>query len=708
MQEAGAVPGRRNPVRASLRRLAGRAREHLDRYHRTVPSYLLDRQDKLLAGGLTLFFFLLYLYTCSHKVNLAGDSPELIGASYSLGIVHPPGYPLYTLLGYLFTHIPVGSVAFRLNFASTLYHSLAILFLFLSLLKVTRSKAAAAIATAALGLSSLFWFYSLLAEVFPLNDLFCVLLIYVAIRVRERWVDGDREGSERLFLLLAFLAGLSLTHHHTILLVFPTLLLFDLYPFLSAARKPKRLALVALLFLAGLLPYLYLPIRAAQGPYLNFADPSSLRSFFEVVTRRYYGTSRLWAGPAAVHRLDLVFDFLKTLGREVHLYGLVLGAIGMFAMARKRFGDFLPLFAGLLLTGALFPFMANVELESAFHIATIERFYLIPIIFFTFFIAMGTGAVIVRLKSLLARLKAREDLKRGLSWVAVLLLALPFLLPAAATSADVNLKYDELGEAYLANLLASVEEGALVFVQGDAAIQLMGYYETVEKARKDLVSLSYSFLLNPWYIETVHKYHPDLVLPDVSEVPAELSEDTAAFRGWLIAYLVRNNPQIPAFYILTPESALSDSFRFIPWGLAYKFLPLDEEVDMSGYRRFQEKYWKEFDYAGMNPSFYSYNRRESYLVPFIANYPKMAGDFSVQEGRLETASFLYLQGYLMAQDPDFLRKLADVSLREGEPLRALDYLVTLFNQGSIYDPGTWAAMMEIEDILAEGGSEDGR
>lgn len=581
-------------------------------------------------------------------MNVAGDSPELIAGAYSLGIVHSPGYPLYTLLGYLFTHIPIGSVAFRLNFASSLFHSLALLLLYISFVKLTGNRAASAIATAALGLSSLFWFYSLVAEVFPLNDLFAAALILNSIVVRERWVGGDRNGSRRSLLLLAFLCGLSLSHHQTIVLIFPSLLLFTLYPLFSLIKKPRWLGLATLLFMAGVLPYLYLPIRAAQNPYMNFGDPSTLKNFLYTVLRRYYGGSRLWIGPAAESRLDLVFDFLKALGREVSIYGLLLGILGMFAMARKRPGDFFPLFTGFLLAGVVFNLMANVKLRNSVDISTIERFYLLPIILFAFFIAAGAGVVIGWLRTLLARIHIREDLKRSLAWVIVLLIALPFLLPARTTSADVNLKYDVIGENYIKNLLASLEEGAVVFTQGDIPFELMQYHMSASEAKKSVFPIIYPYLLQSWYWKTLALHYPGLRLPSQEDMSVAAGSEAGLFRAWFVDYLIANNPQVPAFYIITRERELQEHFQLIPQGIAYEILPLGQEIDLGAYLQRQRDYWKRFDCRGLDVSFYAENRSEFELTRFIAHYPQQAGFFVAERGDAAAAEFFFLQASLIA------------------------------------------------------------
>ncbi|HUP27289.1 MAG TPA: DUF2723 domain-containing protein, partial [Chloroflexia bacterium] len=85
------------------------------------------RARTALMGGvlLTLAWLGIYFSTVSPTVNLI-DSGELITAVWGPGIAHPPGYPLYTLLGYVATHLPVGEIAWRLNAFSALWAALAV------------------------------------------------------------------------------------------------------------------------------------------------------------------------------------------------------------------------------------------------------------------------------------------------------------------------------------------------------------------------------------------------------------------------------------------------------------------------------------------------------------------------------------------------------------------------------------------------------
>jgi hypothetical protein len=101
------------------------------------------RLDYLTAGVAAFFALIVYILTLGPTVT-GEDSGELVSAAYTLGIAHPPGYPLWCILGHLFTYIPFGPVAWRVNLMSATFGSLTVFLVCLVGLKLTRNRIAAA------------------------------------------------------------------------------------------------------------------------------------------------------------------------------------------------------------------------------------------------------------------------------------------------------------------------------------------------------------------------------------------------------------------------------------------------------------------------------------------------------------------------------------------------------------------------------------
>ena len=181
---------------------------------------------------------------------------ELTTASYVLGIAHNTGYPLYILLGKLFTLFPIGDVAYRVNPISAVFASLTVSFIFLIIVELTRNRAAALIGALTVAFSSTLWANANWADSYSLNAFSTTLVTWLLLR----W----RTTGQVWYLRLTVLAfGLSIGNHRLIVVPAPGILLF-----LWSARR--RLSTghwlhLAFLFLLGLSVYLYLPIRGSQG-----------------------------------------------------------------------------------------------------------------------------------------------------------------------------------------------------------------------------------------------------------------------------------------------------------------------------------------------------------------------------------------------------------------------------------------------------------
>src|SRR3989344_5676375 len=132
----------------------------------------------LIPSIIFSFTLTVYILTLSRSVYF-GDSGEFIAVAKVLGIAHPPGYPLYTMIAHLFTYLPFGNIAFRVNLFSAVTSSLTIVVVYFACLKLTKNRLASASASLFLAFFYIFWIYSLVAEVFSLNNLFVATIILI-------------------------------------------------------------------------------------------------------------------------------------------------------------------------------------------------------------------------------------------------------------------------------------------------------------------------------------------------------------------------------------------------------------------------------------------------------------------------------------------------------------------------------------------------
>jgi len=192
--------------------------------------------ERAIPLGLFVLTFVVYLSTLSPTLGEA-DSFEFQVVSYTLGVAHPTGYPLYILLGKLFTLLPIGNVAYRVNLISPLFASLAVVCLYLCLMHLTRHRAASLLAALTFAFSRTFWSQAVIAEVYTLNAFFVALVLYLLLKEINKSANqqtcGEPFGSaqdrhSRTINKTAFIYGLSLTNHLTMALLAPAIAIYAL------------------------------------------------------------------------------------------------------------------------------------------------------------------------------------------------------------------------------------------------------------------------------------------------------------------------------------------------------------------------------------------------------------------------------------------------------------------------------------------------
>ena len=187
----------------------------------------------------------LYWSTLAPGVT-GGDSAEFQFLPYILGIAHHTGYPLYTLVGRLWSFLPVGSVAYGMNLLSAVVGAGAVAATFLLCWWLTRSRLAALAGAAALAASPLFWLWSTIAGVRSGSVLFPALIMGIAVawaaqRPGSTAVAQDTETSTRLrrgdgwFVALGLASGLALAHHRSVAYLMPGLSTARLFPSIRAS-----------------------------------------------------------------------------------------------------------------------------------------------------------------------------------------------------------------------------------------------------------------------------------------------------------------------------------------------------------------------------------------------------------------------------------------------------------------------------------------
>jgi hypothetical protein len=196
------------------------------------------------------------------------DTAEMQTVPYIFGVAHPPGFPVFVILGYVFSHLfAIGNVAWRLSLMSALAMAGAAWFVFRTLESQDVHPALACLCAWAFAFGDVAWTRGTRAEVHALALFFIAAAIYGALRANTM---PARSGINALYLC-ALSLGLAAATHPVVIWVLPGIAVLLASPLRALWRsdsaskpRPARVALTALCFAAGpMLLYLYMPLRSA-------------------------------------------------------------------------------------------------------------------------------------------------------------------------------------------------------------------------------------------------------------------------------------------------------------------------------------------------------------------------------------------------------------------------------------------------------------
>jgi len=541
-------------------------------------------QKNKYIDRLILFFltFPVYLNNLSASV-FGGDAGDFLTAILTRGVPHPSGYPLFTMLGILASHLPISATpAWKVGSVSVLFSSLAIVVYYQIVYELTSKRLISILTSLILAFTYPFWLYAEIVEVFALNSFLITVLIYLTIKY-------TKSKENKYLYLLAFFTGLSLTNNLSIVLIFPAIVLVIL---LSGGKLVSfKLFLKSFfLLLLGLSPYLYVIIAASSFPKVNWGFAVNLENFVHLVSRKLYG----WDVNKAYekvsldnlsYRLKLYIDYWKGYINPILPFLGLSGAV--YLIIRKRWNFFFLFFVSFILTGPFFIVYAGREkyFGNFLTIGALEKFLIANFIVFFLF----TPFSIIFFKEILNKLPIRKFLKKTFIRLTYLIFFLPSLSSFIVNFNRLNFKNVNIGDNLAIDILSSLPPGSVLLLRAD------------------------SLAFNSLYYQYAYDFRKDVEIPGIYEGYDVLLKSLDMSEGEILDHKIKNKGLIKrdSVYaaigpLLTKRQIFADweteiiddhfgKITTVPYGLLYKFefeknLPYPKEKYTEKVQRILETY----------------------------------------------------------------------------------------------------------------------
>ncbi|MEN3013255.1 MAG: DUF2723 domain-containing protein [Endomicrobiia bacterium] len=504
---------------------------------------------------LFLNIFLIYLYCSFPTIAAYRDSGEMATVSYILGIPHPPGYPLYTILSYLLSRmLKFGNFAYRVNVLSGIFSALTGIILFHLFNKFTFYILPKKenekffwlffnyMTILCFSLSYLQWYLSVVSEMYTLNTLFATFMIFLTFLYYTI-------KNNKVIYLLFFIFGLGITNRLDLILYSP-LILFILIDH-SKFRIDKKVLMLLTLFLLGLSCYMYLPIRSSNEPLIDWNNPQKLDRFWASLTRKTHGSTLdlISSGykPFENFKDGMIFYFRRTL-ENLGLIGIIPVVLGI--NLKSHFG--ISLFLSWFLSSVYFIYKANMP-PNPHALAILEAHFLLPNLIVWVWFILGITYVYKKIK---------------LKYFIFVAVSFILVFNIFKNHKKLNKRNNFYAYDYTVNILRTLPNKSIVVVKEDVQLFSLWYSKFVESKRKDVYVIAAGLAGSSWYQEMTKRFFED----EIFLLPLTTSDNWSNF--------IDKNLKLGYKIFVTYDVELPEIKNFIlkPYGLVLRVLPFQENL----------------------------------------------------------------------------------------------------------------------------------
>lgn len=508
---------------------------------------LLPRlKQNLPAIILFVFFLSLYIYTAAPTIY-SGDSGEIAAAVNTLGLAHPTGFPLYMMIGKLFTLLlPIGDVAHHLNIFSALLTAISVALLFILLRSLGMGDISSILASIIFGFGrNTIWANAGTVNVYAISLFFTLILLNIFIK----WKQNE---NKKYLYWYAIIFGLSLGGH-VIMIVMGIPFLMMLWREVRIHRQFKILSGAIVLSLLPLSQYLYLWLAYTRNTVMTWGSVGSFRDFFNYITQRDY------VNKIAARTLNSSVLFANTLVKflisEFTIPFFIIILLGLFILARKNKHLFL-LLISLVAANILIMFLYGNDNDLFILARYISIPYVVCAISLAYF--FDTLFKLVSLKK-----KGGYILVLGVIFI---LIGLQLKTALAFNNRHNNFIINDFTE----NAFSSIDSDSIFITTGDPITGPAWYFQSINR-RNDIIIISGDLVRYNWYIENLAKRYPDIINKKLLETQGV---------GNRLVEIFKDNISHRKIYSISNElkNENATAFEFVPIGLVNRIVLKDTDI----------------------------------------------------------------------------------------------------------------------------------
>jgi len=437
-------------------------------------AWLIDRSScftfhvsRLALVDLLTFLITLAVYLATlQKDILPADSGEFQVAITNLGVLHQPGYPLYTLVGKLFTLLPLGSPALGLNLMSAVLAAGTLTSVGAIVRRMVGGRAGiwgGLAAVLVLGTATTFWAQATVANIRMPTAFFTAWCLNLLMAYRQSLVaNGISPIADRYLLLFAFAFSLGFGHYFPLAFVGLFFLVFLMLVDPALIRQPRRWRKPLLVFALAQLVWLYLPIHAAIAPTPETSGLTSPGGFlWYALGQGFAGDMLAFAGPehlpSRLALLPTLFPF------QMNLVLLIATLVGAVLLIWRDWR------AGLMLIGG---FLVHTFIAITYRAPQTVEYEMPAYVLMAVMVGYGVGQILI-LKSQISNVAVASVIAAGLA------------NGVAHAPSFITLASDRSTREYVEPILRDAPQMAVILADWHFATP-MWYLQQVERARPDV------------------------------------------------------------------------------------------------------------------------------------------------------------------------------------------------------------------------------